>query len=78
MSFSPTSKKNVKAFYRKVREIVVSNLMVKQETLIKLLSPVLRGWAQYHHPVVAKETFSELDSLLWWRLMRWARSGCIA
>jgi hypothetical protein len=34
---------------------------------------ILRGWAQYHHPVVAKETFSKLDSLLWWRLTRWAR-----
>jgi RNA-directed DNA polymerase len=48
-------------------------LMVKQAELIKLLNPILRGWARYHHPVVAKETFSKLDSLLWWRLRRWAR-----
>jgi RNA-directed DNA polymerase len=67
------SKKNVQAFYGKVKEIVMSNLMVKQAELIKLLNPVLRGWAQYHHPVVAKETFSRIDSLLWWRLKRWAR-----
>jgi RNA-directed DNA polymerase len=57
----------------KVREIVVSHKMVKQAELIQLLNPVLRGWAQYHHPVVAKETFSKLDSLLSWRLTRWAR-----
>ncbi len=67
------SKKNVQAFYGKVRGIVKANLMVKQAELIKLLNPVLRGWAQYHHPVVAKETFSRIDSLLWWRLTRWAR-----
>jgi RNA-directed DNA polymerase len=67
------SKKNVKAFYGKVREIVVSHKTVKQADLIQLLNPVLRGWAQYHRPVVAKETFSKLDSLLWWRLTRWAR-----
>jgi RNA-directed DNA polymerase len=67
------SKKNVKAFYRKVREIVVSHKMVKQADLVQLLNPVLRGWAQYHRPVVAKETFSKIDSLLWWRLTRWAR-----
>ena len=67
------SKKNVQAFYGKVREIVVSHKMVKQAELIQLLNPVLRGWAQYHHPVVAKETFSRIDSLLWWRLTRWAR-----
>jgi len=67
------SKKNVQAFYGKVRGIVKANLMVKQAELIRLLNPVLRGWAQYHHPVVAKETFSRIDSLLWWRLTRWAR-----
>lgn len=67
------SKKNVQAFYGKVREIVKSHKTVKQAELIELLNPVLRGWAQYHHPVVAKETFNRLDSLLWWRLLRWAR-----
>jgi RNA-directed DNA polymerase len=67
------SKKNVQAFYGKVREIVRANLMMKQADLIRLLNPVLRGWAQYHRPVVAKETFSKLDSLLRWRLTRWAR-----
>jgi RNA-directed DNA polymerase len=67
------SKKNVQTFYGKVKGIVKANAMVKQAELIKLLNPVLRGWAQYHHPVVAKETFSKLDSLLWWRLTRWAR-----
>lgn len=67
------SKKNVQAFYGKVKGIVKAHLMVKQAELIQLLNPVLRGWARYHHPVVAKETFSKLDSLLWWRLTRWAR-----
>ena len=67
------SKKNVRAFYEKVKGIVRTHLMVKQADLIQKLNPVLRGWAQYHHPVVAKETFSKVDSLLWWRLTRWAR-----
>lgn len=67
------SKKNVQAFYGKVKGIVKGHAMVKQAELIKLLNPVLRGWAQYHHPVVAKETFSRIDTLMWWRLTRWAR-----
>lgn len=67
------SKKNVQAFYRKVREIVKTHLMVKQEVLIAKLNPVLRGWAQYHQPVVAKETFSRMDNLIYWRLVRWSR-----
>lgn len=67
------SRKNVKAFYGKVREIVNDHKQVTQADLVTLLNPVLRGWAQYHQPVVAKETFNKLDSLLWWRLTRWAR-----
>jgi RNA-directed DNA polymerase len=47
------SKKNAQAFYDKVKGIVKANPMVKQAELIQLLNPVLRGWAQYHHPVVA-------------------------
>ncbi len=66
------SRKNVKAFYGKVKEVVQGHLMVQQAELIQLLNPILKGWAQYHHPVVAKETFNRLDSLLRWRLMRWA------
>lgn len=67
------SRKNVKAFYDKVRGVVRGNLNANQLELMRLLNPILRGWAQYHHPVVAKQTFSKLDSLLWWRLTRWAR-----
>lgn len=67
------SKKNAQAFYRKVSEIVKTHISTKQEDLIAKLNPVLRGWTQYHHPVVAKEAFSRMDSLIFWRLVRWTR-----
>jgi len=67
------SKKNVKTFYEKLRKTVAANLGSKQADLIRLLNPMLRGWAQYHRPVVAKQTFSRIDHLLFWRLMRWAK-----
>lgn len=67
------SKKNAQALYSKVRGIVKTHAMVKQEDLIAKLNPILRGWAQYHHPVVAKETFNKMDNLIHWRLVRWAR-----
>ncbi len=67
------SRKNVKAFYDKVRRIVKSHKTATQAELIQSLNPVLRGWAQYHHPVVAKGTFSKIDARLWWRLTRWGR-----
>lgn len=67
------SKKNAQAFYRKVREIFKTHISVKQEGLIAKLNPVLRGWEQYHHPVVAKDAFRRMDSLIYWRLVRWSR-----
>lgn len=67
------SKKNVSAFYRKVREIIKGSGALTQDALIGQLNPVLKGWAQYHSTVVAKQTFSKLDSLIFWRLWRWAK-----
>ena len=67
------SKKNVQAFYEKLRQVVGDNLGTKQEDLIRLLNPILRGWAQYHRPVVAKKAFSRMEMLLYWRLRCWAR-----
>jgi RNA-directed DNA polymerase len=48
------SKKNAQAFYRKVAETISGNKTVKQEDLIRLLNPMLRGWAQCHRPVTAR------------------------
>ncbi|WP_091875863.1 group II intron reverse transcriptase/maturase [Massilia yuzhufengensis] len=66
------SKKNTKAFYEKLRKVIGDNLAATQESLIHLLNPMLRGWAQYHSPVVAKKAFTKMESRLHWRLLRWA------
>jgi len=66
------SKKNMQAFYEKLRKTISENIGAKQENLIQLLNPMLRGWAQYHGCVVAKEAFTHMESLLYWRLQRWA------
>jgi RNA-directed DNA polymerase len=67
------SKKNAQAFYCKVKEIISTSKAVKQKELIDLLNPVLRGWAQYHSPVVAKATYSYLEHLLFRALWRWSK-----
>lgn len=65
------SQKNVKAFYGKVKKIIATSVSVPTETLIKRMNPVLKGWAQYHKGTVAKQTFSKVDHLIYWRLVRW-------
>ncbi|KHK59159.1 DNA polymerase [Burkholderia sp. A9] len=67
------SKKNAQAFYRKVAETISRNKTAKQESLIQLLNPMLRGWAQYHQPVVAKEAYSRMGSLIFRRLWWWSK-----
>lgn len=67
------SKKNAKAFYRKVAEAISRNKTVTQEDLIRLLNPMLRGWAQYHQPVVAKQAYSRMEHLVFTRLWRWSK-----
>src|SRR6267378_4077487 len=66
------SKANVKAHLDKIREIIKANKTAKQANLIRLLNPVLRGWANYHSHVVAKKAFDRVDHEVWSMLWRWA------
>ena len=56
------SKKNVQAFLRKIRSIIDENRTAKQQNLIGLLNPVIKGWADYHRHVVSKRIFAHVDS----------------
>jgi RNA-directed DNA polymerase len=67
------SAKNVKTFLDSIRETIRANRSAKQETLISLLNPKIRGWANYHRHVVAKKTYVAVDHHIWRALWRWAR-----
>ena len=66
------AKKNVQTFLRKIRKIIRDNKTAKQEAVIRLLNPVIRGWANYHQNQVAKETFNNVDSAIWKQLWQWS------
>jgi RNA-directed DNA polymerase len=63
----------VQTFYRKVADTISGNKTVKQEDLIRLLNPMLRGWAQYHSPVVAKQAYNRMEHLVFQRLWWWSK-----
>ncbi|QNM60374.1 Group II intron reverse transcriptase/maturase [Xanthomonas hortorum pv. vitians] len=67
------AKKSIKSLLDKVRQIVNGNASVTQETLIRLLNPVIRGWAMYHRHSVAKRAFSWIDAHIWRLLWNWAK-----
>jgi len=67
------SKANVKTFLEKVRSTIKGNKTAKQENLIGLLNPMIRGWVNFHRHIVAKETFTHVDSEIWKTLWQWAK-----
>ena len=66
------SKANVEAHLDKIREVIKTNKTAEQASLIKMLNPVLRGWANYHRHSVAKRTFGRVDHCVWSMLWQWA------
>lgn len=64
--------KGLRNHLQKIRQIVKRNAASKQGDLIRQLNPVLRGWANYHRHIVAKETFSYIDYRVWKLLWRWS------
>lgn len=67
------SKKNIQAFKAKVKALFAEHKTAKQENLIAILNPVIRGWANYHRAGSASQTFASIDSWLWWKTWRWAK-----
>lgn len=67
------AKKNVKAFLQKIRAVVKGLKMAKQENVIAMLNPIIRGWVNYHKNQVAKKTFQKVDHHIWQQLWKWAR-----
>ena len=66
------SKKNQKAFLDKIRELLRTRQAVAQVEVIEKLTPVIRGWANYHRSQNSTRTFAKCDHQIWQALWRWA------
>ena len=64
------SQRAMKAVRTKVRELTSTkwNRVKDVRVLIRMLNPILRGWANYFRTGNAAEKFNELDSYVWRRL----------
>jgi len=67
------SQKSIKSITQNLKSIVNKAKSWTQSELIKTLNPVIRGWANYHRHIVAKDTFSKLDSYLWEITWQWGK-----
>jgi len=67
------SKDNTHAFLTKVRGIIQAHKQAPAASLIILLNPVLRGWANYYRHVVSKARYRACDHAIFCALWRWAQ-----
>lgn len=67
------SRKNVRTFLQKVRQVIKTNYTATQENLIGVLNPMISGWANYHRHQVSKRTYQLVDHWIWTKLWRWAK-----
>jgi RNA-directed DNA polymerase len=67
------SKASVRAFLRKVREVIRTSGTASAGDLVVRLNPIIRGWAMYHQHVVSSDRFSSVDHEIWKALWHWAR-----
>jgi RNA-directed DNA polymerase len=72
MLLTRPSKKNAKAFLDKIRAALGGLKSAAQAEVIEKLTPVIRGWANYHRSQMATLTFSKCDHQIWQALWRWA------
>ena len=71
--FIKPSAKSIKSIKGKIRETVNGNKQAKTENLIRILNPILRGWANYHRHVVSSKIFNSIDKYVWERLWQWSK-----
>ena len=68
------SQKSIKALYANLHNtVLLRGKAWKQEDLIRTLNQQLRGWANYHQSVCAKDAFQLVHNTLYEILWRWAK-----
>ena len=66
------SKQSIKRHYQKLAETIKRFNAAPQIKLISELNPIIRGWCNYYRTVCSKETFTDMNALMFLRLKRWA------
>jgi len=66
-------KDSVKSIFTSISECVNNHKAVSQKELIRMITPKIRGWANFFRHSAAKQTFSRLDNKVFKLLWKWAK-----
>lgn len=67
------SKKSFKANVRKLLTLIKENRSISSAKLIKILTPIIRGWCNYHRKIISSRAFAKLDSIVFRAIWNWAK-----
>ena len=68
------SKNSIKTLVRNFATIILKQgKAASQSDLIRRLNQIIRGWSNYHRHVVASQTFSHINNILYLLLQQWAK-----
>lgn len=70
--FIKPSRKNIQQLIDKVRLLIRANRQARASSLIRLLNPLLKGWCNYYRHVVSKKVFTNISTMLFRMVWRWA------
>jgi RNA-directed DNA polymerase len=66
------SKKSIRSLLDKIRRLMKANPQAYAANPIRLLNPLIRGWAQYHRHAVSQAVFSYIDHRIFNIVWQWA------
>lgn len=67
------SKKAQKNFCDKIRKKIKSNKGCRQESLIRMLNPMIKGWGNYYRYGATRDAFHHVDHQIFNALWQWAK-----
>lgn len=67
------SKQSQKRFLEKIRTVISQHKAAKQYSIIRLLNPMIEGWANYYKSCCASETFRKADAQIFHKVWRWSQ-----
>lgn len=67
------SKESLKEHLKTIRDNLRAHRGKSQETVIRNLNPIIKGWSRYYVNVAARKTFERASHETFWKLWRWAR-----
>lgn len=67
------SKKAQKNFCDKIRKKIKSNKGCRQESLIRMLNPMIKGWGNYYRYGATRDAFHHVDNQIFNALWQWAK-----